>query len=845
LGETYAVLNSVKYPVASDKEGLLWRVADVGGPVTETWDDWSGGMGETERRSKRGYFLSDGFDASSGVLRFCPHLKRLNNPILSQNHGYFFEGLGAAGTVTFDAGTTATVTAVSTKTFAHTVASQANRVLMVTSQTASGGISTATYAGKAMTKLTSGGAAGARVGIFYLIDPPAGANNVVIKFNGTVTGHASASSFYNVSQTSPFRDTATITGTGTTASRTVVSATGDLVFDAVCVDTTNALTVGAGQTQNWTNAANTVRGGSSRENGAASVTMSWTWTGSSLYGIIAVPIKPVTTPYIYCADGDVIHKMTYDSDVGVSPVVINSGTATAGAASTLTDSGAAFGTLTNYHVRITGGTGSGQWRRISSNTATVLTITPNWETNPSTDSTYQVVVSVYVASAAFGRPAFFLSKWYVPAGASVNVRRLDAIGSTTDTWADSGFVSLHLTTFQKGNTPHIAGATTVNQIGTSATAPTSALTSLGAGVGDTSTTITDLKETQGYVFVSKEDGLYEFDTNGVARPVLGGLSRANVDNQNGRHSLTAEDMAFYPSKSGLQRYLIGSGARPVGIETIKSFRRVENTGIMPPKDRRPSWVIRSGGYLYTAYNDASAKSLLCQAELGEEPLNWHSFRDTDLTKGAFVDSLNHIWMKGAASDIDVRDIMVFELAPDGSLDTQFRKGTISETYTLIGDEWTPNNGEQVQMRTFEIELAGGWDAQTSLALQVYRDNGNSAEAVGSAITAAGVTIKNWTTGTTDTAYRVRPILEVTTGASYTPLTVDPTALRYRLKGRKPMIYRVVIPADREILAGYVLTPDTVRENLYRLQDQGVIAIQEPGQTATFQVKSSAQWTPGL
>lgn len=74
---------------------------------------------------------------------------------------------------------------------------------------------------------------------------------------------------------------------------------------------------------------------------------------------------------------------------------IDSGTATAGAATTLTDSGKSW--ATNEHVgrRVvtTGGTGAGQYKHISSNTATVLTIggsAGNWATNPSTDTTYVI-----------------------------------------------------------------------------------------------------------------------------------------------------------------------------------------------------------------------------------------------------------------------------------------------------------------------------------------------------------------------------------------------------------------------------------------------------------------------
>ena len=55
MTETYAVINSVKYPVIMDKDGLAWKVADYGGPIEETWDDWSGGVGGTERPARKKY----------------------------------------------------------------------------------------------------------------------------------------------------------------------------------------------------------------------------------------------------------------------------------------------------------------------------------------------------------------------------------------------------------------------------------------------------------------------------------------------------------------------------------------------------------------------------------------------------------------------------------------------------------------------------------------------------------------------------------------------------------------------------------------------------------------------
>lgn len=68
------------------------------------------------------------------------------------------------------------------------------------------------------------------------------------------------------------------------------------------------------------------------------------------------------------------------------------GTASAGAATTLTDS--TKGWLTNQwansQVRITAGTGIGQIRTISSNTTTVLTVSSAWTVNPDATSTYVI-----------------------------------------------------------------------------------------------------------------------------------------------------------------------------------------------------------------------------------------------------------------------------------------------------------------------------------------------------------------------------------------------------------------------------------------------------------------------
>lgn len=78
--------------------------------------------------------------------------------------------------------------------------------------------------------------------------------------------------------------------------------------------------------------------------------------------------------------------------LGDIDIVYDTGTATSGAATTITDSGAAWGTdqFINYQVRITAGLGIGQIRRITANTGTQITVASSWTTNPDATSVYSI-----------------------------------------------------------------------------------------------------------------------------------------------------------------------------------------------------------------------------------------------------------------------------------------------------------------------------------------------------------------------------------------------------------------------------------------------------------------------
>jgi hypothetical protein len=125
------------------------------------------------------------------------------------------------------------------------------------------------------------------------------------------------------------------------------------------------------------------------------------WGQSRLYGFLArAPFTLVSgmignmfgNEVATASDTDLFNRPNPAGGGKVSSIATDSGTATAGAASTLTDSGKSWtvNAFSEMVVEITGGTGSGQFRTITTNTATVLTVLPAWSTNPASGSTYSI-----------------------------------------------------------------------------------------------------------------------------------------------------------------------------------------------------------------------------------------------------------------------------------------------------------------------------------------------------------------------------------------------------------------------------------------------------------------------
>lgn len=152
--------------------------------------------------------------------------------------------------------------------------------------------------------------------------------------------------------------------------------------------------------------------------------------------------------------------------------VTATGTATAGASTTLTNSGKAWAVnqWTNSQVRITSGTGAGQVRTVASNTATVLTVSSAFGTNPDATSVYALEPNddyLYASGPGVGLYRYsisgntwsLLSPGVARTGALAQLGSLDHITNASDaTWADETSIKngRYLYSFQGGGSANLS-----------------------------------------------------------------------------------------------------------------------------------------------------------------------------------------------------------------------------------------------------------------------------------------------------------------------------------------------------------------------------------------------------
>lgn len=136
--------------------------------------------------------------------------------------------------------------------------------------------------------------------LWLLVAPATSTNNLTITFSASqASGYIAAVCLTGVDQTTPVDTLGTATNSDTTITQNISSATGDMVFDFVSVVHSGgggSVAVGAGQTSvveedGW--AGGFWSNGMSREDGGATVTMSWTTAAVTKWGSVAVNVNAV------------------------------------------------------------------------------------------------------------------------------------------------------------------------------------------------------------------------------------------------------------------------------------------------------------------------------------------------------------------------------------------------------------------------------------------------------------------------------------------------------------------------------------------------------------------------
>ena len=155
---------------------------------------------------------------------------------------------------------------------------------------------------------------------------------------------------------------------------------------SIGIATATSIVIGAGGITTSFPGPVALTGGISTVGGTTFAT-SATFQGDVTFGTDGGADGPDTATFIATIASD----LAFDGPVGAT------GTATSGGASTLTDSGAAFGVnaFAGNVIRITAGTGIGQSRVIASNTATVVTNTTAWAVNPDATSVYDILTESF------------------------------------------------------------------------------------------------------------------------------------------------------------------------------------------------------------------------------------------------------------------------------------------------------------------------------------------------------------------------------------------------------------------------------------------------------------------
>jgi len=291
----------------------------------------------------------------------------------------------------------------------------------------------------------------------------------------------------------------------------------------------------------------------------------------------------------------------------------DAGTATAGAANTLTDSTKAWTTnrWTNYVVRILHGTGIGQTRIIASNTATALTVQLAWTTTPDSTSVFAIQANpeaLYLVAggnaailmhnmdsqvATFGRQI----DWGIARGASATVAGHQPVAIASATWSANvaTITTAHTHQYRVGDSVTVAGIATATALNTTATITAVAaantfayaLTGSGSPTVPVQSTTTLVDATKNWTVNEHAGRLVYMNTAGIVASSGSAAGQVVRIVSNTSNTLTFAAAVTAPT-NGVSRYSI---ARGDAIGTLDFGVATGTQSTTTIQDTSKNWVV--------------------------------------------------------------------------------------------------------------------------------------------------------------------------------------------------------------------------------------------------------------
>ena len=489
-------------------------------------------------------------------------------------------------------------------------------------------------------------------------------------------------------------------------------------------------------------------------------------------------------PRLYIIAPEAAEINVYKLSLAYGYTATGTGVTTDATAKTLTDARAAW-TIDEWIGEIV--TCNSQTLTITSNTATVLTGTGGWSSDPSDGHAYKIGVGDFgtllstetfalTPTQPMGRPALWYdgtnTQWRVPTGDSTNdMQSLTAIASGTgnDTWepTDSGTCDAAARHLQVvGQKLYRTTGNNLVQILARNTDPTTDSNWTGDhNVGSDATKITDIVESGGLCYLAKEDGFYEWDGEGDADNVFPAIGRAE---RNGQGTIWWHGGFLIPAAS---LWWTRTG-KPVGPDSNPNYSAHHPAIALAQgafvKFGRWMGLAGFGEYVYAYYvNATGSKASILQGRErdssdppGWGPIVWQVVAVTGASGADFDDFHGiHITELSEYNATEIRPCLWYAngnvvsylwLDKDGGVASRRGQMDLATSAVLTGgfiDGGTPVNK---QLRVIEGTAEDFGTVTGTWQFQVYRD-GAAAENVGATITADGAFERFWTQDSADIA----------------------------------------------------------------------------------------------